>query len=264
MSESISAKSFAKTCDLVICHAYHEMYVEPVPEKTPKRIFITGDHQLFERFLHKLSSFKEKFELVYHYSDAPFDRHKFEAIRPYVTKIYAVNSEIAHPMIQRLPIGFMDDKVPRSLNLPRDILCYVNLGLYNTRELKFVNCRAIRKRVLDYFKGQPWAVVDEARIPFDEFMEKLNRSEYVVCPVGFGLDTHRFYEASYVGATPIVTRSAIEDVHRRFKPLIVESYEDLSLNFLRSRGRESPDQSLFHAETWITPDVDTKNVVAPP
>lgn len=260
----ISSKSFAKTCDLVVCHAYSDMYVEPVPTKTPKRIFITGEHYLFERFLSKLSRFENKFELVYHYSDAPFDRYKFEAIRPYVTKIYAENCEIEHPMIERLPLGFVDDKVPKSLQLSRDILCYVNLGLYNDRELKFVNCRAIRQRVLDYFKSQPWAVVDETPIPFDDFISKLNRSQYVVCPMGFGLDTTRFYEASYVGATPIVTRSGIESVHRRFKPLIVESYEDVSLNLLTNHTRERADPSLFYVDTWITPDVETKNVAAPP
>ena len=258
----ICSKSFAKTCDLIIClqsHPYSQMYKE-LTTKTPKRVFITGDNYIFERSLPLLTSFEEKYELVYHCSDTPFDRYKFETIRSFVSTIYAENCEISHPLIQRVPLGFVDDKIPRRVKMTRDILCYVNLGLYNDKEAKFVNCRAIRKRILAFFKTKPWAVVDETPIPFEEFNEKLNRSEFVVCPMGFGIDTTRFYESAWCGATPIITHSGLDEMHRVFKPLIVESYEDVDERLLTEQVRREPVPDVFRLDYWIndTPSEETK------
>jgi hypothetical protein len=250
----ISSKTFADACDFVICHAYGDLGRVCKPAKTPKRIFVAGEYSVFERALPLLTSFEDKYELVYHYSDPSFDRFKFEVIRPYVTKIYAQNCEFDHPMVKKLPLGFPDGKVPRRVEGPRnkDILCYVNLGLYNDRELKFAMCRSIRQKVYEYFRDKPWATVDEAPIPFEEFSEKLNRAEYVVCPVGFGLDTMRFYESAWVGATPIVTHSGIEeDVHREFNPLVVDSFEDVTEELLRTHERRIAGDDKFNVDFWL-------------
>jgi hypothetical protein len=249
----ISSKTFADACDFVICHAYGDLGNIRKPEKTPKRIFIAGEWSVFERALPLLTSFEDKYELVYHYSDPSFDRFKFEVIRPYVTKIYAQNCEFDHPMVKKLPLGFPDGKVPRrTTGQKKDILCYVNLGLYNDRELKFAMSRSIRQRVYDYFREKPWATVDETPIPFEEFSEKLNRAQYVVCPVGFGLDTMRFYESAWVGATPIVTHSGIEgDVHREFNPLVVDSFEDVTEELLRTHERRVAGDEVFEVDFWL-------------
>lgn len=249
----ISSKTFADACDFVICHAYGDLGNIRKPTTTPKRIFVAGEWSVFERALPLLTSFEDKYELVYHYSDPSFDRFKFEVIRPYVTKIYAQNCEFDHPMVKKLPLGFPDGKVPRrTTGQKKDILCYVNLGLYNDRELKFAMSRSIRQRVYDYFREKPWATVDETPIPFEEFSEKLNRAQYVVCPVGFGLDTMRFYESAWVGATPIVTHSGIEgDVHREFNPLVVDSFEDVTEELLRTRERRVAGDDVFEVDFWL-------------
>ena len=248
----ISSKTFADACDFVICHAYGDLGNIRKPEKTPKRIFIAGEYSVFERALPLLTSFDDKYELVYHYSDPSFDRFKLEVIRPYVTRIYAQNCEFDHPLVKKLPLGFPDGKVPQRLSCPKDILCYVNLGLYNEHELKFAMSRRIRQRVYDYFRDKPWAVVDETPIPFEEFSEKLNRAQYVVCPMGFGLDTMRFYESAWVGATPIVTNSGIErDVHRKFHPLVVDSFEDVTEDMLRGHERQVAGEDAFKVDFWL-------------
>lgn len=251
----IRSKAFADACDFVICHAYADLNTLHKPEKTPKRIFVTGEHAVFERALPLLTSFDEKYELVYHYSDAPFDIYKFEVIRPYVSHVWAQNCEVTHPMVTKIPLGFSDKSTPRRLggDAPKDILVYVNLGLYNPHELKFAMCRRIRERVYAHFRDKPWAVVDETPIPFEEFTDKLNRSQFVVCPMGFGVDTHRFYESAWVGATPIVTPSPlVDEVHREFNPLVVDSFEDVTEDVLRAHARERPSDESFTITRWTS------------
>lgn len=249
----ICSKTFADTCDYVICHTYVDINKLKKPNKTPKRIFITGEYTVFERALNLLTSFDEKYELVYHRSDAPFDIYKFEVIRPYVTRIWAENSLVNHPIIQKLPLGFDDKNTPTRLDRPKDILVYVNLGLYNKYEVKFAMARRIRQKVYDYFRNKPWAVVDETPIPFEEFNDKLNRSQFVVCPMGFGIDTMRFYETAWVGATPIITSSPLDDIHSMFHPLIVDSFDDVTEEMLLTHKRCAVEDELFTVDKWITP-----------
>lgn len=249
----ISSKHFTECCDFIACHAYVDLTTLRKPEKTPKRIFVTGEYNVFERALDLLTSFDEKYELVYHYSDPPFDRYKFEVIRPYVSRIYAQNCEFDHPLARKLPLGFPDKNIPtrRPPPAPKDILVYVNLGLYNPHELKFAMARRIRERVYAHFRDKPWAVVDETPVAYEEFADKLNRSAFAVCPMGFGIDTHRFYEAAWVGATPIITPSGLHDVHAEFHPLVVDSFEDVTEDMLRAHERKLANDDVFKIDHWI-------------
>ncbi len=195
-----------------------------------------------------------KFTLVYHNTDKPFDRYKFECIRPYVKHIYAENCEISHPMITQLPIGFQDKKyVPINFDAKKDMLCYVNLGLYNDRELQFVMCRSIRMHCLDYFQRCPWATV-EAQVPHDQFMHTMSRAHFVVCPMGYGLDTHRFYEAYAMGCVPIVVTSGLDPLYEKFGALIVDTWEEVTeermLKFLLTK-KQPFKASLLDVSTYF-------------
>lgn len=244
----ISSKEFSNTCDLVVHHAYTDNVV--VPQETPKRIFTTGEYEVFSRFLPVMKSFKDKYELIYHRSDKAFDRFALESIKPHVSHIWAQNCEFSHPMITKLPLGFNDDKVPERLNLPKDILCYLNVGLANDRELKFVMCRSIRNDCLNHFKNKVWCTVEQ-NVPFETFIEKLNRAKFVICPVGFGVDTYRFYEAAWLGCTPIVMSSGLDDLHKKFGALIVNSWDEVTEELLRNHTPVKVPDDLFDINTYL-------------
>lgn len=252
----IDSPNFADACDLVLC-PWHDRDCKPRtnPEATtpPSRVFLSGENWYFERCLHYLKNFENKIELVYHRTDKPFDRAKFEAVRPYCAHIWAENCEIDHPMITRVPLGFHPfHPVPKRLDCHKDILCYVNLGLYNDREVQFINCRTLRMHCIDHFKKQPWATVDEEPIPNDEFVAKMARARFVVCPPGFGLDTHRFYETSWLGGTPIVLSTGLNDMYRQFgDPMIVDTWEDVTKEKLETRAYVKPRDELFTVEHWL-------------
>lgn len=43
-----------------------------------------------------------------------------------------------------------------------------------------------------------------ARVDFETYMRTMATCKYVMCPMGNGLDTHRFWEAQVCGCIPIV------------------------------------------------------------
>lgn len=246
----ITSKLIAEQCDFVICPRYNQNIV--IPKETPKRVFITGEQGVFEQCLAHLKNFKDKYELVYHCTDRSFDRFDFECIRPYVTHIWAVNCEIEHPMITQTPLGFSDAHIPEVIDAEKDILCYLNVGLPNTHEHKFIRYRSLREDCIKHFKEQPWCTV-EGNVPQETFNLKLNRSKFVICPMGFGIDTHRFYEAVLLGCTPIVTSSGLDSLYRKYNALIVDSWSDVTEELLLNHEHKAVPKYLFDVDHFLHP-----------
>lgn len=247
----INSRNFSNICDVVVCPNLN--MAKNLELENPKRIFITGEWCCFEQLLKYLKSFKNKYELVYHCSDSSFDRFKFESIRKNVTHIYAENCEIEHPMITQLPLGFHQDyKEPDRQGIPfhnRTILCYLNVGLYND-ELKFVKSKIIRQECLDFFRQKDFVKI-ESNVSREHFFNSVNNSKFVVCPPGYGLDTFRFYESSYLGSVPIVLSSGLDSLYKKYNAIIVDSWEEITEEFLLKYSYVPPDEELFKVENFI-------------
>ena len=63
-----------------------------------------------------------------------------------------------------------------------------------------------------------------------DYIKKLGSSKFSICPIGNGLDTHRFWESLIVGTVPIVKKSDfIENFKNHNLPiLIVEDWRELN------------------------------------
>lgn len=247
----ISSKEFKDKCDLVICPRYNPSI--QIPSVTPKCIFITGENGVFEQCIQYLKKFQDTYDLVYHCTDRTFDRFDFECVRPYVKHIWAVNCEINHPMITQLPLGFSDKHVPKQTNVNKDILCYMNVGLPNTQELKFIRYHSLRSDCITRFKTKSWCTV-ESGISQDEFDDKLNRSKFVICPMGFGIDTHRFFESVWLGCTPIVVSTGLDTLYRKYNALIVDSWEDVTEELLLNHEHKAIPEHLFDVNYFFNVD----------
>jgi hypothetical protein len=71
-------------------------------------------------------------------------------------------------------------------------------------------------------------------IPDTFIYQKLLESQYALCPRGSGFDTHLFYECIYLGCVPIVirTHTVFDRLYAVFPCLVVERWEDVSMNLL--------------------------------
>jgi hypothetical protein len=60
------------------------------------------------------------------------------------------------------------------------------------------------------------------------YLRRMRQSNFTICPVGNGADTHRLWEALYVGSTPIVKSNPIIDpLIRNLPVLTVKSWDEL-------------------------------------
>jgi hypothetical protein len=75
---------------------------------------------------------------------------------------------------------------------------------------------------------KPWVMNKPYGTPFVEYLENVRAHRCMICPPGNGPDTHRVWEALYLGTIPVVKRSRMmEEFSRNVPMVLVDSWEDL-------------------------------------
>jgi hypothetical protein len=71
--------------------------------------------------------------------------------------------------------------------------------------------------------------------------------------MGFGMDTHRFFESVWLGCTPIVISSGLDDLYKKYNALIVDSWDDVTEELLNNHECKNVSKKLFDVEYFIDP-----------
>ena len=176
---------------------------------------------------------------------------------------FAQNVTVEHPKLVPLPLGVANSmwahgnlrilaaaakRAPR--HAPTDVLfARYSPGTHTER----AELGSALKR------GFPELATDHARrISFRRYLRELSAAEFCVCPRGNGIDTHRLWEALYLGVTPIVKRSGHTEHWQRIglPLLIVDDWMELTPTLL-DRHRASAASPLsdgpLHLDYWSRP-----------
>jgi hypothetical protein len=88
------------------------------------------------------------------------------------------------------------------------------------------------------------------------YYKKMATHKFVVAPRGNGWDTHRLWEALYLGCVPIVESSVLDPLYSKLPILIVKRWADLdeaalnkAFDHMKTRGPVSPT-SLLYRDHW--------------
>jgi hypothetical protein len=83
---------------------------------------------------------------------------------------------------------------------------------------------------------------------YDNFLCEVMDHHFVMCPRGNGIDTHRLWEILYTGRVPVVKRDNNSRYYEDLPILFVDSYEQVTREFLESKMPEFSDLSKFNLE----------------
>jgi len=143
--------------------------------------------------------------------DFIFQRNALEEMFPSVEKIYSVNVVINSKKVVGIPLG-LESPSYRSGGRLKDFL-KVPSNNPKSRNYSFLaswnnsTFPKSRSEAFKVYEVDKQSFASEARISPQTFHYLARKALYVVCPRGNGLDTHRVWEALYLGAVPIVKRS---------------------------------------------------------
>ena len=94
-----------------------------------------------------------------------------------------------------------------------------------------------RERVAQMFRDAPWVTVGTPVATAEgrrAFLTEMRNHSYVLCPRGNGVDTHRLWEALYMGSIPIVRRDRAHDGWTDLPILFIDTWEDVTEERLRA------------------------------
>ena len=164
---------------------------------------------------------------------------------PYLKRWYSWNS--IHPAIVPIPIG---------LNHDTQLLPMKKCN-HHTQKIKellvsFKLDRQDRRDIYMLFKDLPFARVIKYEKLWEnsnhlmEYYEEVSRYQWVLCPRGEGLDTHRIWETLYLGSTPVVLRGPLHRLYSQFPIIQVDTWENINISTLKNmQNRFNANQTLL-------------------
>jgi hypothetical protein len=223
-------------------------------------IFVRGYSEFLDQFLKCLPDIKQKFILLTHNMDQSMPgSYAFLLDDNRVIAWFTQNKgAINHPKLFALPIGIanaywkhgdaavLSRALKTTRNAPKKNLLYVNFS-------KHTNIKT-RNNVLQYFRNQSFCTFSSPK-PWDEYLNDLSCSKFVLSPPGNGLDCHRTWEALLMGSIPVMISTSIDCLFGDLPVIIVQDWNQVTHKFLEKKYKEMKDKTYhfekLYADYWL-------------
>ena len=194
--------------------------------KKAKVIFVyTHLLQYFKKFI--APRLRTPFVLITHNSDNGVTMADLDLLnQPNLLNWYAQNVDFCHVKLKAIPIGLANQQ------WGSEKLCCIFQASKQYRKSKLIFANFIltthpeRGHVLDEI-AQVEGVTSSARVSFEKYAQDLAEHFFCLCPRGNGIDTHRFWEAQYLGCIPIVLKQDWTSAYSNLPILLIDSWSDL-------------------------------------
>ena len=157
---------------------------------------------------------------------------------PNLIKWFCTNAPVGVDKIVPLPIGFEEEdreggnqavlhnarksRTPFNMKRKKALLPYHD-----------VSTNPKRAELVAKLSKLPFVHVETKKLPFEEYLQKVDGYQFVICLEGSGPDVHRNYEALLVGTVPINVRNSIEKLfmHYKLAGAFLGSWDELSKEY---------------------------------
>jgi hypothetical protein len=158
-------------------------------------------------------------------------------------KWYTVNKECVQPNLHSIPLGLTNDCDDSVIHrILGNIDCMLPL-MYKERKIKnlvymnFSNTHVERGKIWTLFKNKSWVTSVNSDISIEGrtlYLEDIRNHNFVLCPRGNGIDTHRLWETLYMGSIPIVQHNTAVDEFSDLPICWIKNWEDVTEAYLNA------------------------------
>ena len=177
-----------------------------------------------------------RFIIFTNLEDTPTDEYIFDAIPDNVLCISAVNA-IAHGgKVVPAPYG-----VQRRMNNEDNRIDLLKKRMWDSDYLYPYYLYVSHKEdsheerggIKDLFRNNTWAIVDENRVSYKDFLTRLKQCKFMICPRGNAIDCHRNWEVLYMRRVPIMKRDPyLEELFKDYPVLWVDDFAEVTQTML--------------------------------
>ena len=146
---------------------------------------------------------------------------------------FTTNCGLTDKRIRKIPFGVPNWSEPYLEWVERDTKIkdlYVNFQL-NTMER------------LMLWRGLDWANRENV-VSHEEYVERIKKFLFVLCPEGNGLDCYRTLEVLYCGSIPVMLRNKWNDLYNSLPVIFVDNWNQLSPQYLLSEYEKIKHRTL--------------------
>jgi hypothetical protein len=90
-----------------------------------------------------------------------------------------------------------------------------------------------RNSYISYLKTLDFVYVEENKLSFSEYLQKMSEYKFIICLRGNGFDTHRHYESLLVGSVPIIENTPVRMIYENdnLPHIVVQQWADITKEF---------------------------------
>ena len=161
-----------------------------------------------EKLFFELKKIKDisNLKIVVSQSDISLTKKIFNKKPASVDKIYSTNVSHKDSNLIPIPLGLANYYSPKNLFKENYLKLTSNDKKMNNVYVNFeVNTNFFHRFfLLNRIKPKPNFIIENQKLDNDEYLSKLNKYKFILCPLGNGVDSHRIWETLYSGSIPIV------------------------------------------------------------
>ena len=234
--DCVNGDKFKEICDFHLG--------SPIPDKVSPLLYSDADkHKEAIKFI--ASNPKRQFKLLTHNGDIPIDECH---IPPNLMAWHALNLTFRHPRVHPIPIGLENPHWH-----PSKMAEIENAESYNTRIIKaigefnpmtfYIGRVPLVNSILTGKIYAQYASSTNGK-GFAEYIDNLRKYAFCLCPRGNGIDTHRIWEALYLGCIPIIERHITHECLKNMPVLFIDDWSEVT------QDRLSQEYNIINTQTF--------------
>lgn len=186
------------------------------------------------QFFEKIKDIKVSLKLITHNSDYNINEHLFRKKPDCIKAWWGQNINFTNKNLFSIPIGLENIWFRGGVQY-NTIINKLTYGVFQKKtKLIYVNHaqrNEIRKNAYIYFADKKYSTVKHS-VNYNQYIQDIIEHQFVLCPDGNGIDTHRLWESLYLGRIPIVFESINTNFYRDLPICFINSYEEVTEEFL--------------------------------
>jgi hypothetical protein len=198
----------------------------------------------------------KKYILITHMSDYPIDIMRFSSKPGCIKKWFAENATNNDPDLIPIPIGLENHTGKSKGKFTNHEWLEKNIERLKYNEKEFLlycnwnpNTNPTREKIIGALKQNNLPIIEQHGLSFETYCENMSKNKFVICPPGNGVDTHRLWEALYLGCIPITIKNRIYNNYDL--PIIqVNDWAEVTLELLQKEISNNMEQ--LYMDYWKT------------
>jgi hypothetical protein len=198
-------------------------------------------------------------KLITHQTDLSITRKLFNKKPQSISKWYSINVDYKHPDLVPIPIGLSNEYSPKNIfKSSYEKIKYIELDqkvnkIYMNfqKNTKFFSRSYLEKKLKNHSK----VVYEQPNLNISDYLNKVSKYKFTMCPRGNGLDTHRIWETIYAGSIPVVEKLLTNEFCLDLPVIRYENLGKLDNYLSMLENTKIPEKSFSHEKLtmlfWI-------------